>query len=739
MAVPTRRLWLILALLFALVGTTGVPVYAGPTAKPLPLPTLSGRDPIPEDEPDRTYDYPSVSFWRDELKWNSPKLTTNYLNDIKGHAAYKGQVGTEGHLLSAWKDYTRRIKLPQWETLTDEQKRAAWEEYLDRYTSPLDGNAKGRAFEALYDSHYKLKQAGYNLDSRFPGISSRRRGDAFTSDEGGVIIELKSGSSPIDRAQARFLAEQAIRLKKKLAYVFSEEPQESDLKFLEDLNTELAPKGKALISHHRWPATANPVRHPNAPPPPAAGAGKPGPAPSTGPSSGGAGSLATGGQHLAESGSTSAVANSPSSPEVATALAESTNELAQELGYQDAADADMTGEQLGGVDFSTLELRYVSDAYDGGVGAGVRYAYQVDAKPGTEVSFGGRQAAQLAADSFFTWLVLQPSRFTVNLNPDEPDRIIDAQLGKTDAGRVLLEADLQMKKTVAKLIHPDTPQGQAFWNALHGETSCLSMRQWIVPRPAVVRESDNELFILDAPLEVKMETEYFKSQGSAGAGCSGQAKSDTTYNEAVYRAKILPEVEKAVNTAPEYADLRRVYASRVAAEWYRQRSAKKDTPYRHLIDSGDVSAWPSRVAWTPRQVFDRYVQSFKNGEFKVERTTRQGDLIVTQTYVYGGVDFSHIPKKTLSKDQFTRDRPGLRDAAGRALFAPAAENGKDKTWLGGRSSERPLSARHPKPTLPLRMPHFYVLTALPVLAWLVIGGYLLRRRRRPVSAGRVTS
>src|SRR5437762_929337 len=156
MAVPGRRVrnaCLVLALLFALVGSTAVPVYAGP--KPLPVPSLSGRDAIPDDEPDRTYHYPSVSFWRDEITWDSPKLTTNYLVDIKGHDAYKGKVGTEGHLLSAWKDYAKKIKLPRWETLSDEQKRAAWEEYLDKYISPLDGNAKGGAFEALYDGSYK--------------------------------------------------------------------------------------------------------------------------------------------------------------------------------------------------------------------------------------------------------------------------------------------------------------------------------------------------------------------------------------------------------------------------------------------------------------------------------------------------------------------------------------------------------------------------------------------------------
>src|SRR5262249_24767437 len=160
-----------------------------------------------------------------------------------------------------------------------------------------------------------------------------------------------------------------------------------------------------------------------------------------------------------------------------------------------------------------------------------------------------------------------------NLNPDEPNRIIDAKFGQTDAGRVLLEADLQMKKTVGKLIHPDTPAGATYWAALHGDAKCVSMRQWIVPGPATVREDKGQLYILDAPVRVRMETDYVKTTGVGGtSGCTGQSQAETRYNEAVYRATILPQVERAVNTAPEYADLRRVYVSRVAAQWYRERS-----------------------------------------------------------------------------------------------------------------------------------------------------------------------
>ena len=79
-----------------------------------------------------------------------------------------------------------------------------------------------------------------------------------------------------------------------------------------------------------------------------------------------------------------------------------------------------------------------------------------------------------------------------------------------------------------------------------------------------------------------------------------------------------------MNTAPEYADLRRVYVSRVAAQWYRERSQTKDTAYSDLIDTGDAGNWPLRESWTPKQVFDKYVKSYTKGEFNVTHRTRKG-------------------------------------------------------------------------------------------------------------------
>lgn len=724
---------LVLVLLLALVGLAGGRAYAGPPALPpeVPQTTGAGFGNAPQNP---SYEYPSVEFWRGEMPWNSPDLSTRNLARLKtGRKAYP--VGSREHLLSRWKSYARKAGVGTWEKLTDQQKRAYWEEYLDGYIRMLDNKARGREFEEHYAKTVGLDKRGYLFDqmlrTHFAGVTGNKRGDAFRTGSGGVLFEFKSGSSRIDRDQARFYAKFAAANGKALVYVFGSQPDPNDLTFLDRLNAEMAATTghQTNVLTRSWPATGVPVRHPNAPPPPPApGATGGGSSPTP---SGPAGSLAGQGQYDAGGAADDTIAGSPSSPKAAAALADLEEGLAEDLGYDSAADADMPAQPLGGVDFSTLELRYVTDTYSGGFGSGVQYAYQVSGRKGEKVSYGGRAAAQLAADSFFTWLALPPSSFTVNLNPDEPNRILDGRFATTDAGRVLLEADFRMKKTVAKLINPNTGTGARFWADLRGEKKCTSMRQWIVPKTAVVHEDGDKLYVLDAPLDVKMEQQYVKSGGVAGsAGCTDQASADTEHNNDLYRRTILPRVRKAVNSAPEYADLRRVYASRVAAEWYRERSRTKHTAYRDIIDSGDVSAWPLRVKWSPQDVYQAYVKSYREGEFRVKHTTRRGNYLITNVYVYGGVNFTRVPRDQMSDGAFGREHPRLASSADQARTGPVADAASGTTWLGGSSAQRPPWQPRPAPGSPLGNPWFYLATGLPVLVWLALGGLWLGRRTR---------
>ncbi|MCA1681660.1 MAG: hypothetical protein LC700_00540, partial [Actinobacteria bacterium] len=341
----------------------------------------------------------------------------------------------------------------------------------------------------------------------------------------------------------------------------------------------------------------------------------------------------------------------------------------------------------GGIDFSTLQLRYLSDAGPGDT-RDLRYSFSA-ASGGNSDLATGRTSVLQSSDAFFVWLSLPRSTFWVNLNPSEPDRIIDDKLGTTDVGRILLQADFQMKKLVGQLIHPDTDLGTQFWGGLDGSSNgCIDMRQWIVPAPATVYEQDGGLYIVDTPLQVKMETDYLSQQGEASS-----CLTPDTHMESAFRTSVLPKVEDAVNNAPEFAELRRVYLSRVAAEWYRQRHSH-DGALSSMIDSDNVSAWPAMQQWSPHQVFQQYVDSYQKKEFNVTKRVTRGDAIYENTYIYGGVDFSNVVLKQAPQSLFERDHADLPGMVQQS-FQQVATDQHGNVWLGSTVSiSRPRSGGH---------------------------------------------
>jgi hypothetical protein len=385
----------------------------------------------------------------------------------------------------------------------------------------------------------------------------------------------------------------------------------------------------------------------------------------------------------------------------------------------------------GGIDFSHLQLGYLADPGDG---SGLQYAFQAPTSlSGGGSPTGGLNTALLASDAFFVWLELDPSTFWVNLNPSEPDRVVDPQMGLTDVGRIMLQADLRLKKDVGTLIHPGTRLGDQFWSGIDGD--CLSSRVWVVPAAAQVYNTADKLYILSAPLNVKMESDYVQlPPGQCSAvSCPQQDDSTQAHNEALFRSLILPQLVNLVNTDPSFADLRTIYRSRVAAEWYRNLSASQHTTYADLIDHSDIAAWTTKTGWTPTDTFQQYVTSYTKGDYHLTRTVTRGNFIYTYTYTYGGVDLTDVPLDQVSAATFAANDAGSAQSVSQSLTTPTA-SGSGTIWLG---SLTPLQAAHASPasapdsTSPLgsAMLRWLPLLLLPIAA-------AARRRRRRIRTPR---
>lgn len=345
---------------------------------------------------------------------------------------------------------------------------------------------------------------------------------------------------------------------------------------------------------------------------------------------------------------------------------------------QGPATKALAGTDPGGIDFSTLELRYLSEGSDGQL----RYAYSAAPATGSDSKVTeGKVAATEMSAAFYVWLSLPPSKFWVNLNPNESDRIADPKLATTDVGRILLEADLRMKKLAAQLTNPNTDTGKQFWGDPSASSlrECTITRQWIVPKPASVYEKDDGLYIVDAPLEVKAEAEEFNgTMGDASCPVPSQRM------ESVFEQTILPKVEDAVNHSPDFADLRRVYLARVAAEWYRQRHTGA---LADMIDKGDVSRWPALQQWSPRDVFNAYVKSYKEHEYTVKKEFDSDGARYSVTYTDGGVDFGSVPFDQVPEATFQQQHPDLANVVQQSL-QQAASDQHGKVWLGATNDAK---------------------------------------------------
>ncbi|WP_419996228.1 hypothetical protein [Streptomyces boninensis] len=342
----------------------------------------------------------------------------------------------------------------------------------------------------------------------------------------------------------------------------------------------------------------------------------------------------------------------------------------------------------GGVDFSTLELNYVGNAVKG---KGIDYSFKADYVPNEDTApgYGGEKALSLSSDAFFTWLALTPDRMWVNLNPDQPDKIMDAKFAKTDAGRVLLEADMEMKRDWARTLNPKQSPGREYMNAVPkvDGVPCFSpIRNWIVPERAKVRQQDGGIYILDAPL--KVNTAKMDFDAVPADHCSKKlTEQQKQYTVDLMRRLITPEVKKKVNNDPKYKDLRTVYRSRVAAEFVRRQDAQQATDFRKIINSNNLKRWPLRAPhqnWDKRTVWEQARKSFLEGEYTYE--WENGGQIYT--YTVGGVDFSKSPRRNVSRVQFNLEKPRLDETTKTSVKSETAYRNTDTAYLGGGGSGR---------------------------------------------------
>src|SRR3989338_6760756 len=245
-----------------------------------------------------------------------------------------------------------------------------------------------------------------------------------------------------------------------------------------------------------------------------------------------------------------------------------------------------------------------------------------------------KEQAKELMDYFLIGVTLPNDAFWVNLRPDSPDNIINPELEQTSLGKILLEADLQLKKDTASRTSPQTPEGKAYWDKLYKKAGELFgtenitiptlTRPWIVPGEIIVREGQDSAYIYKATLKVMLEEDYLKSPShkvtKSPANLEQYSFKDVRlqelneYSTQLIKELIIPKLTQEVNSSQRYAKLRQVYYSLVLSRWFKTRFTGKSGQYADLIDRHDLTNLTAQEHYDKLTYFKQYQESFAQGK-----------------------------------------------------------------------------------------------------------------------------
>ncbi|MCX5710346.1 MAG: hypothetical protein NT088_06490, partial [Candidatus Omnitrophica bacterium] len=378
--------------------------------------------------------------------------------------------------------------------------------------------------------------------------------------------------------------------------------------------------------------------------------------------------------------------------------------LSQQLGFAQVAlqlNLSRFLYQLGPVDkFRPLHMRYFS--FDSAVNKFDLLLDKGDLKKISDEEL--RSQGQELFKYFLVGLTLPNKTFWVNLRPDSQERIIDPALEKTDVGKILLEADLQLKKDTARYTSPENPQGKEYWDRLYKKAAEIFgtenitiptlTRPWIVPNEVIIRYNGSSAYVYKATLKVMLEQDYLKDSSTYNFN-DPRMKELNVYASQQVRELIIPLLNKEINQSKRYAQLRQVFYSLILAQWFKQECNNSNSTYCRMIDRYKLNDLVSQESWSKDTYFQAYKKSFEQGEYNIKTPSFGAYGQTIRSYFSGGMNLSDV----VVKAQVSSPLFGIQAAA----LNPQALGGVALTVTDGevRVVSSPVRRKHlpPEPVI----------------------------------------
>ncbi|HIH36856.1 MAG TPA: hypothetical protein HA232_02985 [Methanocellales archaeon] len=357
---------------------------------------------------------------------------------------------------------------------------------------------------------------------------------------------------------------------------------------------------------------------------------------------------------------------------------------------------------LGGINFTSIKLNSIAISTDQDGGVNFNLTLKAQKANGTNPIINPINATRLGAIAFMTGLAVPNDKFWVNLNPSEADRIIDEELAHSDVGRIMLEADFQMKKDSGNYENPCSNETGKALSKLLGEkhdalvqqcmnkfpgeikdTSSVSFtavtRYWIVPDKVYAYSNETQIYIINSTLNISSEpladesTFELRDQDieTLSKDCyeelNRSAKDYAEFYENLSDRMTLPYIIADVNYGGKYEDLRVVYVALALAQWYKSKMTPHTDIFREGLDSSSSAVLTSQNGRSPKEIWDKYVYSYKSSEYKCweNTTTKNAGWTNTSQHLHkmGGVEFENIGDHLIMIDYVPKEVKDQNDRA----------------------------------------------------------------------------
>ncbi len=260
---------------------------------------------------------------------------------------------------------------------------------------------------------------------------------------------------------------------------------------------------------------------------------------------------------------------------------------------------------------------------------------------------GFKTASDTLIKYFLTAMTLPEKDLWVNLSPYEKDRMVSADLGRTQMGQDMLGQDYVLKQLTASMIYPEKGLGKEFWDKVYAQVNAQASsapiamdafnKVWITADRADVHEGKDTVFITHTHLKVMLEEDYLSTKKNAGITPLRKPGNEITQT---LKQIVLPAIEKEINEGKNFAALRQMYHSMILASWYKMRlkNALLSQVYGNRSKVGRTIQ--PQDAGGNEAIFKRYIQAYKKGVFnfirdEVDAKTYQN---VPRRYFSGGLN-----------------------------------------------------------------------------------------------------